>query len=227
MAIREFIPSIKSFNELWRLRSTNIITINSELYLFYMTENDNNINLKEFETTLDSRFIYNYFTLRKNKSIFSPLPGSDILVATLDYAQSKNLAVLIIGGTKSDFDIHQENFNSKYSKCRCSILNLIVKEDGTVDGEEDTLISLLKTADFIFVALGAPKQEMFILRYQSYFNEDYRFAVGIGGALGFVLGIERRAPQLVQRLGIEWVWRVFRNPRRLLRLLKSLRCFWS
>lgn len=75
-------------------------------------------------------------------------------------------------------------------------------------------------ARLCFVALGAPKQETF---------SDMAGAVGpgvgfvcIGAALDFLAGAQRRAPAPLQRLGLEWAWRLAREPRRL--GIRYLRC---
>ena len=46
---------------------------------------------------------------------------------------------------------------------------------------------------------------------------DVGFAMGVGGSLDVVAGLVRRAPRLVQRLGLEWLFRLAQEPRRLLR----------
>ena len=75
-------------------------------------------------------------------------------------------------------------------------------------------------AGICFVALGAPKQELFA-------NAALTWSagvvyLGVGAALDFLAGERRRAPRLMQRLGLEWLWRTSQEPRRLLpRYLKS------
>lgn len=66
-----------------------------------------------------------------------------------------------------------------------------------------------------FVALGAPKQEIFADRaVQAHAGIGY---VCIGAALDFLAGTQKRAPGLFQRLGLEWFWRLTHEPRRLAR----------
>lgn len=68
--------------------------------------------------------------------------------------------------------------------------------------------------DLLLVAFGAPKQEKWI---NMHFREwNVPLAMGIGGTLDFLAGEQRRAPRWVQRLGMEWCWRMLTNPRRLL-----------
>jgi len=68
-------------------------------------------------------------------------------------------------------------------------------------------------AGICFVALGAPKQELFANLAVS--RAPHVMFVCIGAALDFIAGASRRAPTLWQRAGLEWAWRVLQEPRRL------------
>ncbi|MEH3145246.1 MAG: WecB/TagA/CpsF family glycosyltransferase [Methylobacterium frigidaeris] len=68
-------------------------------------------------------------------------------------------------------------------------------------------------ARIVFVALGAPKQEIFAARAAARCN-GVAF-VSIGAGLDFISGVQHRAPRLVQRIGCEWLWRLCHNPQAL------------
>jgi exopolysaccharide biosynthesis WecB/TagA/CpsF family protein len=73
-------------------------------------------------------------------------------------------------------------------------------------------------ARLCFVALGAPKQELFAARMTSLARATGQDGVGyvcIGAALDFISGRQQRAPRLLQRVGLEWAYRLCTNPRRL------------
>jgi N-acetylglucosaminyldiphosphoundecaprenol N-acetyl-beta-D-mannosaminyltransferase len=65
----------------------------------------------------------------------------------------------------------------------------------------------------LFFGVGCPKSEVWIDRHRDRLGDLY--ALAVGAALGFFVGVERRAPRLVSTLGFEWLWRVAREPRRL------------
>jgi len=67
----------------------------------------------------------------------------------------------------------------------------------------------------LFVALGTPKQELWVHRHWS--RLDVGVALCCGAAFDFVAGVQIRAPDWMQRAGLEWLWRLARNPRRLWR----------
>jgi len=69
-------------------------------------------------------------------------------------------------------------------------------------------------ADLCFVALGAPKQELFA-DHGKHFLPNISF-VCIGAGLDFIAGVQVRAPHWMQRWSLEWLWRAASDPRRLL-----------
>ena len=69
--------------------------------------------------------------------------------------------------------------------------------------------------DILFVALGAPKQEYWIHEHGT--NLGVPLSIGIGGSFEMVSGITRRAPRWLQTVGLEWLFRLALEPRRLWR----------
>lgn len=67
--------------------------------------------------------------------------------------------------------------------------------------------------DILFVAMGAPKQDKFI--HMHVHNWDVPVAIGVGGALDFISGAQIRAPKWMQRINLEWFWRMMGHPFRL------------
>jgi N-acetylglucosaminyldiphosphoundecaprenol N-acetyl-beta-D-mannosaminyltransferase len=70
-------------------------------------------------------------------------------------------------------------------------------------------------SDLLFVGLGVPKQEYWI--HEHYRDLDVRVSIGIGGAFDMVAGITPRAPKWLQNIGLEWLFRLSAEPRRLWR----------
>jgi N-acetylglucosaminyldiphosphoundecaprenol N-acetyl-beta-D-mannosaminyltransferase len=70
-------------------------------------------------------------------------------------------------------------------------------------------------ADLLFVAMGSPAQELWI--DSNLERAGVHFAMGVGGSFDHVSGFARRAPGWMQRMGLEWLYRLMREPRRLWR----------
>jgi N-acetylglucosaminyldiphosphoundecaprenol N-acetyl-beta-D-mannosaminyltransferase len=68
-------------------------------------------------------------------------------------------------------------------------------------------------ADILFVGISSPKKEYFLGRYGA--ATGVSLAMGVGGAIDVVAGVTRRAPRVLQRIGLEWLFRVMQEPRRL------------
>jgi N-acetylglucosaminyldiphosphoundecaprenol N-acetyl-beta-D-mannosaminyltransferase len=83
------------------------------------------------------------------------------------------------------------------------------------DAETDAAVERLRAArpDLVLVALGSPKQERWIHRNLERLAPAV--AVGVGASLDFIAGRARRSPQWVSRLGMEWLFRLALEPRRL------------
>jgi len=77
-------------------------------------------------------------------------------------------------------------------------------------------INLIKP-DVLLVGLGSPKQEKFI--YENLKKmPSVKLAIGVGGAFDFISGCTKRAPRILQKIGLEWLWRLILEPRRAKRV---------
>ena len=73
-------------------------------------------------------------------------------------------------------------------------------------------------AEVVFVCLGAPKQEYFMRARR--IDSGARLMIGLGGTLDGIAGTVRRAPKWMQKLQLEWLYRLIREPRRFRRMLR-------
>ncbi len=76
----------------------------------------------------------------------------------------------------------------------------------------------------IVVSLGAPDQDVFLARYKMGAKHDC-IGIGVGGAVDFLTGMIPRAPQWMQKCGLEWFYRLCREPRRMRRIFNALIVF--
>jgi len=71
--------------------------------------------------------------------------------------------------------------------------------------------------ELLFVGLGSPRQEQWIVEHLPRLP-SVKIAIGVGGAFDFISGRAKRAPVFLQNIGLEWMWRFVREPRRLSRI---------
>jgi N-acetylglucosaminyldiphosphoundecaprenol N-acetyl-beta-D-mannosaminyltransferase len=141
----------------------------------------------------------------------TPLPcrvtGIDWFYSMLDACGEKGKRVFLLGGKPGVAEAAALNYPAV-----C----------GTHDGyfTDDALVVeaiLDKKPDFLAVCLGTPKQELWMRRNRKAL--DGILMAGLGGSLDVLAGEVKRAPKLFQRLGLEWAYRVFKQPSRIPRLL--------
>jgi N-acetylglucosaminyldiphosphoundecaprenol N-acetyl-beta-D-mannosaminyltransferase len=81
-------------------------------------------------------------------------------------------------------------------------------------------INLVKP-DILLVGLGSPKQEKFI--YENLKKmPSVKLAIGVGGAFDFISGHVKRAPRILQKIGLEWLWRLALEPKRIKRIYNGV-----
>ena len=92
-------------------------------------------------------------------------------------------------------------------------------QDGYFQDEEAVLLKVAAARpDLLFVCLGAPKQEKWMARWGK--HTGARLAIGLGGALDVFAGRVERAPESWQKLGLEWAYRLKKEPQRAGRMAK-------
>lgn len=93
--------------------------------------------------------------------------------------------------------------------------------------EEGAVIEAINAArpSILFVALGAPKQEYWIIRHKAALNS--RILMGVGGSLDVLSGQIKRAPLFFQKMGLEWLWRLLRQPWRIKRMSALPKFVWA
>lgn len=86
--------------------------------------------------------------------------------------------------------------------------------------EEESIVERVNAsgADILFVAYGAPRQDKWIARNLP--RLKVKAAAGVGGSLDFIMGVQKRAPQGWQRLGLEWLYRLIQEPWRWKRMMR-------
>ena len=73
--------------------------------------------------------------------------------------------------------------------------------------------------DIVLVALGVPKQELLIAKHYDNFSKG--IFVGVGGTFDVISGTKKRAPKIIQKLNIEWLYRIIGNKERIKRFYDS------
>ena len=106
----------------------------------------------------------------------------------------------------------------------CQNLNVVYSHDGYFDNDEDIIESVISAnPDLILVALGSPKQEFFIHNLKEKLPNST--LIGLGGSFDVWAGVVERAPKIYQKLGLEWLYRTLKEPKRFKRIFPTLPLF--
>ena len=94
------------------------------------------------------------------------------------------------------------------------------------EDHEDAIIERINAsgARVLFVAYGAPIQDLWIAQNLKKMM-TVKIAMGVGGTFDFLAGVRRRAPVFVRSLGLEWLWRLFHEPKRMKRIFTAVVVF--
>lgn len=150
------------------------------------------------------------------------VPGVDTMERLCEMASETGARVYLLGAAPGVAEIAADNLRENYP-------GLVVA--GThhgyfAAGEEKAIVEAIAAArpDMLFVAFGIPKQEKFIARWLP--ATGARLAMGVGGSFDAFAGIVKRAPTLVRRMHLEWLWRTLSNPRKWRKAMTLPRFAW-
>src|SRR5262249_2637836 len=139
--------------------------------------------------------------------------GIDLFERLVEYADKMGWSVYFLGAREHSVRRMIERFNTIYPSLRVAGYHngyFAQSESGAIADEIKR-----SRADMLFVAMGSPVQENWIA--SNIERAGVRFALGVGGSFDHASGLVRRAPLWMQRAGLEWLYRLLCEPRRLWR----------
>jgi len=142
--------------------------------------------------------------------------GVDLSAKILELGAIKSSRVFLLGATQASVDLAAEKIKENYD----GIKVVGVRNGYFLEDEEAQIIEEIinSQADILLVGLGAPKQEKFIHRHKD--SLKVKIAVGIGGGIDIISGTAKRAPEFYQKAGLEWFYRLLKQPSRFMRITK-------
>lgn len=151
--------------------------------------------------------------IQKGK-IKSRVTGIDCMEMLCELSNKKGYKIFMYGAKEKVIIKAKEKLEEKYPK---------IKIVGTINGYEPDNEKIIKAinkskADIIFVAMGSPKQELWITN-----NMDklcVKIYQGVGGSFDVLSGNIKRAPKWIQDNGLEWLYRLVKEPKRIFRQMK-------
>lgn len=142
------------------------------------------------------------------------VPGIDFAQRLMSWLSAHGKRLFLLGAKPGVAELAAANLKSKYP-------GLIIC--GTHDGyfkDDAPVIEAIReaAADVVFVCLGAPKQELWMSKNGP--ATGAHLMIGLGGSLDIFAGVVERAPRVFQKLGLEWLYRLVKEPKRIGRMAK-------
>lgn len=150
------------------------------------------------------------------KLIKDRLTGIDLMIKICEQAAQENKTIFLCGAKPGVVLKTKKNLEAEYKN---------IKIIGTCSGyiSEAEMVKKINKADsdIVFVALGSPKQEMFILNNKD--NLKYKIIMPVGGSFDVISGNIKRAPKFFIRTNTEWLYRIIKEPNRIIRNLSLIK----
>lgn len=154
--------------------------------------------------------------LLKGPKLPERVPGYDLVQNMLQYGVQKDYKYYFFGSKPQVADLAAEKMRKKYPG-----IQIVGTHDGYFKQEDEKNIidDINKSgANVLLVALGAPKQEKWIVENAERLY-GIKVAIGVGGSLDGMADIVKRAPAFFQKIGLEWFYRLAMQPTRWKRML--------
>lgn len=158
----------------------------------------------------------------KGGAIRSRVTGVDMMSRLLQMAEQGQYSVYFYGAKEEIIQKAIHNIQMKYP-----LLKIAGYTNGYEKNETKIVSSIHNSgAQLVFVALGSPKQELWIERNLSQLPNVQVFQ-GVGGSIDVFSGTVKRAPEAFQKIGMEWLYRLLTNPKRFKRQLNLPLFLWK
>lgn len=145
--------------------------------------------------------------------------GADLMLNVCRHAPKGIVKIFLLGAEEGIADKVSTILTEKYHN-----IEIVGTHSGSakIKDEQDIVEKIGNSrANLLFVAFGAPQQEIWIERNLRRMPH-LKVAIGVGGTFDFIAGVRKRAPKWMQRLGLEWLYRVIQQPKRLLRIYNAI-----
>ena len=141
------------------------------------------------------------------------VPGPDLMPEIFRLSEERGYTQYFYGSTPETLEALEKNLRERFP--RLKIAGLYSPPFRPLTEEEDAqIVAMINEAkpDFIWVGLGAPKQEKWMAAHK---GKVTGVMLGVGAGFDFHAGTVKRAPKWMQEICMEWLWRMFQDPKRL------------
>ncbi|MDK6863355.1 WecB/TagA/CpsF family glycosyltransferase [Nosocomiicoccus ampullae] len=209
----QFVDELK--RRLEQKEKTFVVTANPEILMKTKEDNEFQHVVKRADYVTPDGIGVVLLSKLKRRPLKERITGFDLTVDLLQYADDENLSVYLLGAKESVNKEAAKQIQSTYPN-----LNIVGRHHGYIDIDDEKIHDEIyeQSPDIVFVALGAPKQELFIDRHIK--NAQKGLFIGVGGSLDVHAKAVKRAPDIWIKLNLEWLYRMIKQPERIKRNIK-------
>lgn len=189
-----------------------IVTANPEIFI---TAN-NDVEVKKLLVDKNTTIVPDGISIVKAARMLGfrvkeRIPGVDISNYLISEGNKQNKSIYLFGASEEVISVLVDKISEKYTS-----LNIVGKTNGYVTDKDKVFEEIVQLQpDIILVALGVPQQEQLIYKYLDKFDKG--LFVGVGGTFDVLSGTKKRAPSIVTKLNLEWLYRITKEPKRIKR----------
>lgn len=156
--------------------------------------------------------------LGKARPVRQRIAGADVVQALLELAQAKKYRVVVVGGRGYGDYVQHRSPHWVWLPAYRDVTQPTAAEETELAAKLQRL-----KPDLVFVALGAPWQERWVVDHWSVLERSHtKVVMVVGGAFDFITGQVSRAPSMIQTMGLEWLYRLVHQPWRWQRQLRLI-----
>src|SRR5690606_8436129 len=205
----ELLPKV--FDQIEKQQKSLIVAINPEKIIKAKEDPALKKLLNEAEIQIPDGIGVILASKIQKGQITSRVTGVDMMMRLCAEAAKRGKAVFLYGGKPGVADKASEKLKELYPE-----INIAGTQHG-YEKDNDKIIAKINEAkpDILFVAMGSPKQENWINA-----NRDNLYPTiyqGVGGSFDVLAGNVKRAPEAFQKMGLEWFYRLMKEPKRIKR----------
>ncbi|SCZ80781.1 WecB/TagA/CpsF family glycosyltransferase [Acidaminobacter hydrogenoformans] len=192
-----------------------IFTPNTEIVMMAQQDKALKAILREADLVVPDGIGLVYASKLHKLGLEDRVPGIELMDRILKYCHTTKRSIYILGGKPGVAERATEAILKEYP---------CIESKGFQDGyfkpeQELKIIDRINELkpDILFVAMGAPKQEKWIYKHRKILN--VKIAMGVGGSADVWAGTAKRAPAFYQKMNLEWLYRLLKNPSRIGRMM--------
>jgi N-acetylglucosaminyldiphosphoundecaprenol N-acetyl-beta-D-mannosaminyltransferase len=139
--------------------------------------------------------------------------GMDVMTTLCELAPLQDVSVFFLGSTPEILDSMRSRLNRDFPDLKIAGMEALPFRPMTAEEDAALMRQIRESgAGIVFVSLGCPKQELWMAQHRSQISA---VMVGVGGVFPVYAGHHKRAPLFVRESGLEWLYRLVQEPRRL------------